>query len=222
MIFRSLSIFSASRALRLLKKAAGAGDCLLCGVRVDAARVCAPCRLGVPRPDASCPPAFEAACAALAYRFPVDRAVQRFKFAGDFAAGRWLADELAAAARSAPRPDVLVVPALTRARLRERGFNQALELARAVGRTLDIRVDARAVVKSFDTDAQAGLGRERRLANLRGAFRIEGSFAGRHVAIVDDVMTTGATAEAIGSALRAAGAARVSVWVAARTPEPGR
>jgi len=148
--------------------------------------------------------------------------VLRFKFGGDFAAGGWLAGELARATRALDRPDAIVVPPLGRARLRSRGFNQALELARAVGRAHGITVAPRAVAKARETQVQAGLDRAGRLANLRGAFVVEGSWEGRHVAVVDDVMTTGATLEILARALKEAGAARVSAWVAARTPQPGR
>jgi len=168
------------------------------------------------------PPAFEHAHAAFEYRFPVDRVIQRFKFAGDLAAGRWLAEQLAHAVREAARPDLLVVPALAPARLRVRGFNQALEIARVVGAACAIPVDAAAIVKVRDTAPQPGLGSLARRANLRGAFRATRAFDRAHVALVDDVMTTGATADAIARALRSAGARRVDVWVVARTPDPRR
>jgi len=168
------------------------------------------------------PPAFEHARAALEYRFPVDRVIQRFKFAGDLAAGRWLAEQLALAVRDADRPGLLVVPALAPARLRMRGFNQALEIARVVGAARGIPVDPAAIVKVRDTAPQPGLGSRARRANLRGAFRATRTLDGVHVAVVDDVMTTGATAESIARALRGAGARRVDVWVVARTPDPRR
>ncbi len=168
------------------------------------------------------PPAFEHALAALEYRFPVDRMIQRFKFGGDLAAGRWLAEELALRVRCAARPCVLVVPALAGARLRIRGFNQALEIARVVGAACAIPVDPGAIVKVRDTAPQPGLDPRARRANLRGAFHAARAFDGEHVALVDDVMTTGATADAIARALRSAGARRVDVWVVARTPDPRR
>jgi predicted amidophosphoribosyltransferase len=114
------------------------------------------------------------------------------------------------------------VPSVTRARLRGRGFNQALEIARVVGAELGVRVDARAVARVRDTMPQPGLGIRARRENLRGAFRCDRDLAGLSVAIVDDVMTTGATAEAVACALRQAGAESVVLWVAARTPRPRR
>jgi ComF family protein len=167
------------------------------------------------------PPAFDATVAAFEYRFPIDRLVQRFKFAGDLAIGCWLGQCLAQAVAAEDRPDILVASPIGRMRLRERGFNQALELSRAVGVAHRLPVDRGLVAKVRDTPAQQGLTRSERRANLRDAFRVRGAIAGAHVAIVDDVMTTGATCEAVSRALREAGARRVVAWVLARTPEPG-
>lgn len=155
------------------------------------------------------------------YRFPVDRLVQRFKFAGDLAAGRWLALQLVRRVRAEPRPDLLVAPPLTRARLRERGFNQSVELARVVGRELGVPHAHRALRKVRETPPQQGLGRRARHANLRGAFRCELRLQGERVAIVDDVLTTGATTATLAAVLREAGAGEVVVWSLARAPGRG-
>lgn len=167
------------------------------------------------------PPAFDSAIAAFEYRFPLDRVVVRFKFAGDLAAGRWLASRLALASQVAPLPDLIVVPPSDPARLRRRGFNPALEIARAVGLERGLRVDPFAIVRLRATTPQPGLGGRARRANLRGAFSCRRALDGASVAIVDDVMTTGATVDALARALKAAGARRVDAWVVARTPEPG-
>ena len=111
-------------------------------------------------------------------------------------------------------------PPLAARRLRERGFNQALELARVVGRALALPVEFRAMGRS-DTPAQTGLTRAERLDNLRGAFTCGRDLRERHVAIIDDVITTGATIEAFSQALRVAGAVRVDAWALARSPAPG-
>ena len=104
------------------------------------------------------------------------------------------------------------------ARLCERGFNQAAELAKIIGAELQIAVALSALRRLREADSQTRLGARARHANLRGAFVCDRSLAGLHVAVVDDVMTTGATATEMARALRGAGAARVSVWVVARTP----
>lgn len=166
------------------------------------------------------PPRFDAVASAFAYGFPVDRLVQRFKFSGDLALGAWLGEALARQVASRPRPDFLIPAPLSAQRLRGRGFNQALLLARRVGRRLGIALDANAAAKPRDTPPQARLSRVARQANLRDAFVCPRRLDGLHLAIVDDVMTTGATADALAAALKAAGATRVDAWVVARTPQP--
>jgi ComF family protein len=190
-------------------------------------RPCPGCALPVPRSGActACrrhPYAFDAAVARFEYRFPLDRLVQRFKYAGDLALGRWLALRLAESVREQPRPDLLVAPPLAVPRLRERGFNQAVELARTLGRELGVRQDLTGLRRGRSTAPQAGLGRRARQANLRGAFACRHPYKGLHVAIVDDVMTTGATADLLARVLKSAGAARVSAWAVARAPDVPR
>lgn len=160
--------------------------------------------------------------AAFAYAFPVDRLILRFKFAGDLALGRWLALRLAGAVRGEPRPDLLVAPPLARRRLHRRGFNQAHEIAKAIGRELGVPVAHRGLARRRETAAQSKLSRAQRRANLRGAFECRLDLRGRRVAVVDDVLTTGATADALASVLRSRGARHVAVWVVARTPRPGQ
>jgi len=230
-------------ALRLPRFSAiwPAQDCALCRATSGYTLLCAACDGELPRLGAACArcalpllresafcgrclhkrrPAVDDAIAAFEYRFPVDRLVQRFKFAGDLAFGRELGARLAARAAGADRPDRLVVPPLSAPRLRERGFNQALEIAKVVARALDLRCDAGCIVRLRDTDPQHELDRRTRLANLRGAFACGRRLDGEHVALVDDVVTTGATAETLSRLLKQAGARRVSVWAVARTPGP--
>ena len=244
-----MSIFSARAAEQLPAKQAVAAawgrlfgqDCTLCGSGTRGELLCAACEQGLPRVASACvrcalplrgapacgsclrhPPRFDAAVAAFDYRFPVDRMVQRFKQAGDLAVGAWLARALARRCAQRQRPDVLVVPPLTARRLRERGFNQAAELARTVGHELGIARDVRALRRLRDAAPQKALGARERRANLRGAFHCGARFDGMRVALVDDVLTTGATGEAITHLLKAAGAIHVEVWAVARTPAPGQ
>jgi ComF family protein len=184
--------------------------CSRCALPLAANAVCGRCLRH--------PPAIDAAIAAFEYRFPIDRLVQRFKFAGDLAVGRWLGEQLAGATAAAAMPDLVVAPPLAWARLRERGFNQAVELARVVASAHSLRLDIAALEKARETTPQPGLGRVQRQANLRDAFRATRRWHGEHVAIVDDVMTTGATIDSIARVLRQAGASRVSAWIVARTP----
>jgi ComF family protein len=111
---------------------------------------------------------------------------------------------------------------LSRERLRERGYNQAWELARGLARRLRIRGTAGVLHRSRDTAHQIGMTRPQREHNLRDAFSIDlagrAALQGHPVALIDDVLTTGATAHAAARALTRAGAASVDVWVIARTP----
>jgi len=122
--------------------------------------------------------------------------------------------------RASERPDFVVAPPSTVARLHLRGFNPALEIAKVVARSIAVPIALEGLERSRETAPQPGLGRAERERNLRNVMRSRLCLAGRHVALVDDVMTTGATANAAAKVLKERGAARVSVWVVARTPEP--
>jgi len=102
--------------------------------------------------------------------------------------------------------------------MRERGYNQALEIARPLSRELAIPLDTRVCVRLRATPPQVGLEREDRQQNVRGAFGIIGPVAAQHVAILDDVITTGGTTGEMARVLRQAGASRIDLWAVARTP----
>src|SRR4051812_30522875 len=189
-------------------------DCVLCAAP-GAEVVCPACA------ESLAPATGGGSLAAYAYTFPLDRLVQRFKSAGDLAVGRWLAERLADRVRETPAPDLLVAPPLAPRRLRERGFNQSLEIARVVGRRVCVPHAVRGLEKVRETLPQQGLGRRARRRNVRDAFRCTLDLTGRRVAIVDDVLTTGATAAAVAVALRGAGAARIEVWTVAQAPGRG-
>ena len=212
-------------------------DCALCGGRTRGPLVCGACVHDLPWLHACCarcalplahagtcgeclrtPPAFDGATAAFEYGFPIDRLIHRFKFGGDLAIGHWLGEQLAARVRSFAPPDVIVAPPLAPRALRERGFNQALELAKPVGRALGVPVELAALRKVRETAPQRTLGRRSRQANLRGAYVCELDVRGARVAIVDDVITTGATVGTAAEAILRAGAASVQAWAAARAP----
>jgi len=115
------------------------------------------------------------------------------------------------------RPDLILPVPLAAGRLRERGFNQALELARIIGRALDVPVDSGLCVKSRDTAPQTRLPWKTRRSNIRGAFVVLGNLDGCHVAVVDDVLTTGSTLSELSRNLKRAGASSVTGYVIART-----
>ncbi|WP_421620754.1 ComF family protein [Alkalilimnicola ehrlichii] len=207
---------------------------LCAGCQADLPWVVNPCaRCGQPLPEdsaagglcADClcwPPRFDKAVVPLDYRFPVDRLVTGFKFHGGLATGRVLGTLLAqaAGARGEALPEVLVPVPLHRSRLLERGYNQAMELARHITRILPGRRVWHGVRRVRATSAQSGLNRARRSGNVRGAFVLEGAPPAQHVALVDDVMTTGATLDGIAGCLKAAGVEVVEAWAVARTPPP--
>lgn len=165
------------------------------------------------------PPLLAETRAVFVYGFPLDRLVPRFKFHRDLAAGRLMADLMAGALTSAPRPDALVPVPLHARRIRQRGYDQALELARPLAATLALPLRADLLQRIRATAAQSELDAGQRRRNLARAFAVPKQAAlPDHVALVDDVMTTGATLAAAAHALRAAGVERVDAWVCARVP----
>lgn len=158
--------------------------------------------------------------AALAYEFPVDRMVTGAKFHGQLhfaqALGELLARALIAGRTPAELPQLLIPVPLHRRRLAGRGYNQALEIARPVARTLGLKLVPTACERIRPTAEQTGLSAAGRRRNLRGAFRARELCCGRSVAVLDDVMTTGSTLAAVVAAVRAAGALTVEAWAAAR------
>ncbi len=186
-------------------------------------------RLGLPAPAcARCQrerPPFDHTVCAVDYAFPWDRLIGAFKFNARAELAGALAGRLLQAVHRAevPRPElVLPIPLATR-RLAQRGYNQAWELARPVAAALGVAADATLLTRPLDTGQQAELDRSERLLNLRTAFMVDparrATVQGLRVALVDDVMTTGATVREASAALRRAGAASVQVWALARTPE---
>jgi ComF family protein len=225
--------------LERLRQALSGQDCRLCGQDTRAS-LCPGCTADLPRLSAarcpSCalpspggqicgrcvaePPGFDATVAALAYGFPATRLIQDFKYAGAVGLARLLGGLLAKAVEpTSNRVDLVIPMPLAQARLKERGYNQALELARAlpVERRL---IDARAVERVIHGRPQAELPWRERRRNVRGAFRAGRRFDGLAVAVVDDVMTTGATLDELATTLKSAGAVRVENWVLARTLAP--
>ncbi len=157
--------------------------------------------------------------------------ITRFKFHGATDLADALAARLADAVRAAkaaapgePMPGLVLPVPLSAQRLRERGYNQAWELARRVAKRLGLKASPRALLRVADTSPQVGLNLGERHANLRHAFLVDplhrAMVAGQRLALVDDVMTTGATVEALARVLKQAGAVHVEAWALARTPAP--
>lgn len=216
------------------------GQCLLCR-QWGRERLCAACRQqhlpavarcphcalrlqGQVRTCGRClrePPPLARCIAALDYGFPWDRLLQDFKFHARLELAPLLADCLheALQACAASTPDLLAPIPLSRERLAERGYNQALELARPLARRRQCRLAPQLLLRQRHTAQQASLPLTQRSHNLRGAFALAQPVQGLRIALLDDVMTSGATlAEAARTLLRG-GAAEVQAWVLARTPE---
>jgi ComF family protein len=166
---------------------------------------------------------------ALRFEPPVDDLIRRLKYSGAFEHARVLGELLAQSvrARGDPLPRLLVPVPLHDARLAERGFNQAASIARYAGRALGVPQAWHAVRRIRDTPSQTALGIEQRHLNVRGAFAVTGKRAlkqlldAEHVAVVDDVTTTGSTLAEVKCVLLAAGVRRVDLWAVARAPRLG-
>lgn len=171
------------------------------------------------RPSTDQSPALDGVHASFVYAAPLDRLLPRFKFHRDLAAGALLSQLMAEAVGALPRPEALVPIPLHRARLRRRGYDQALELARPLARALDLPLRDDLLRRVRATAPQSELSAAARRRNLKYAFTVRpGVTPPAHVALIDDVMTTGATLQAAAEALKRAGAQRVDAWVCARTP----
>ncbi len=193
--------------------------CRQCALPLAAGELCGRCL--------SRPPAFDRCVAACAYTAPIRGWVHAGKYQGDFASlrvlGYLLRRALSDRGAHAPPPDLVMPMPLHWRRRWRRGFNQAQELSREVSRHPDFSglcVDRRLARRIRATAAQQALDHAERARNLRGAFALARPLAGESVAIIDDVLTTGASADALARALKAGGAGEVSVWCCARTPRP--
>lgn len=163
---------------------------------------------------------FDSSCAPLLYRPPVSGLVTALKFNRRLSAARLLGELMSehVLERAGILPQALIPVPLHSARLRRRGYNQALELSRILSRRLGIPVQAHACRRRRATIAQSGMAARERRRNVRNAFEYRGGPCPEHVALVDDVVTTGHTVNEIARVLRGAGAQRIEVWCAARTP----
>jgi len=209
-------------------------DCLLCGEESGPELLCAACAAELPALAEHCPqcaipspfgtvcgsclnqpPHFDGTLALWRYEFPCDRLVQALKYRARLALAGFFARSLAS--RPMPEVDLVVPMPLHPKRLAERGFNQALEIARGLERHLGRPIEPRGVLRLKDTLPQTQLPYEERAKNVRGAFLCKLDLSGASVAVVDDVMTTGATLNELARALKRAGATRVENFVIART-----
>jgi ComF family protein len=213
-------------------------NCLLCTAEAGRAALCPACIAELPLLSApqcpvcahptlsgdicgAClahPPAYLRTVAAYSYAFPLDQLVQTLKYHHQFAVVDILTGPLLANIKvsTGPLPDAVIAMPLHPNRLRQRGFNQSQQLARTIARQLKLPLFDHACRRDRDTPPQAALPFRERHKNIRNAFSCNDSVAGKRIAIVDDVMTSGSTLDSLARALLKAGALEVQCWVVAR------
>lgn len=211
------------------------GSCLLCGADSANEAICPPCRSDLPLPPprtcpicadrtthgercGAClkdPPHFDRTVAAFRYDFPLDRVIHALKYGHQLALAQWFAAQIQVSLTDHACDRIVPLP-LHIDRLRERGFNQAGEIAKALGALLGLPVDLQTLVRTRATPSQADLTDKERLRNVRGAFECGGDLSQQRLLLIDDVMTTGATANECARTLKIHGARSVTVAVAAR------
>jgi ComF family protein len=218
-------------------------QCVLCGrLGVDEHRdLCAGCECDLPKNHASCdvcaeplqatapaltcgeciqrPPRFDVCLAPYRYAYPLDHMIRSLKYGGAVAHGRVLGELVATQLQAMPhdrRPQALLPVPLAAGRFRKRGYNQATVLAELLQRHLAIPLHTNVLARTRETLEQAGLDQRARRRNIRGAFSLVRDSSAAHVAIIDDVVTTGSTVNEIARVLKRAGVIRVDVWAVAR------
>jgi ComF family protein len=214
-------------------------NCLLCDAETDASQlsICDCCIADFTSQDRPCcpqcgilsgsgntcghclksPPSFNATHALYTYQYPIDGLLQKYKYGNQLTIAELFGRLIARDRSATQRPDVLIPMPLHPLRLQERGFNQAVEIARVVACCLDIPLDAHCCKRIKSAPPQVTLLLKQRVRNMRNAFICERDLTGMRVALLDDVMTTGASLNALAAAVRKAGATEVECWVVART-----
>ena len=214
----------------LLCEQAGMGDIDLCEAcwreLPNNPLACLRCALPMAAPAPACgfciksEPAFTTTVAPMQYQIPISSLVPRLKFHQDLAAGRLLAELFCRKTSGVDRPDVLVPVPLHAKRLRQRGFDQALELTKMIAKQKDLPMRSDLLIRARNTAAQSYLDASQRRHNLKNAFVATPQTMPSHVALIDDVMTTGATVHECAKVLLQAGVKRVDIWVMARVATP--
>jgi len=209
-------------------------DCLLCAAPSGAQMLCPACHADLPHIANACPrcaapsmrevcgeclkhpPAFDHTRAALDYAFPTDKLIQALKYGGQLALAKLFGELLAKVVADQTHPNAILPMPLHPIRLKTRGFNQALEIAKVISKQLAIPLAPGIVERVVNTTPQASLPLDARHKNIKGAFACGRDLHGQRIAVVDDVMTSGATLNELAKILKHAGAAQVDVWVVTR------
>ena len=183
--------------------------CPVCALPTPAGEVCGQCLKQ--------PPLFTSTVAVFGYSFPLDKLIQAMKYGEKLALAHAFAKKLAQRVDTDALPDYLIPMPLHPAKLRERGFNQSLLLAAKIARDHGLKLLPDACQRVRDTPPQSALPWKERKKNVRNAFRCDIDLTGKRIALVDDVLTTGASLDALAAVVRQQGATEISAWVVART-----
>jgi len=186
-----------------------AGRCSQCALASVDNQLCGHCLKS--------PPAFDATQALFRYEYPLDAMLQRYKYSHLLALAETFGALMADSIAPASRPDIIIPMPLHPQRLAERGFNQAVEIARIVSKQLSIKMDTMNCSRIKLAPPQVSLPLKQRVKNMRSAFRCKAKLDGLRIALLDDVMTTGASLNALAKTVKTAGATHVECWVVART-----
>ena len=208
-------------------------NCLLCASpETNNHALCEACLNELPySPASSCPqcglssnglicgsclnstPDFDATHAVFIYTFPIDAMMQRYKYGNMLHLSKTFG-QLLAQKTNCDTVDLIIPMPMHPARLKERGFNQALEIAKILGKE---KLDYKSAIRQKLTPPQASLPFKERVKNIKGAFQVNNDLTGKRIAIIDDVMTTGASLNELAKTLKKAGASHVECWIVART-----
>ena len=183
--------------------------CPVCALPTPTGEVCGHCL--------SQPPLFARTTAAFGYLFPLDKLIQAMKYGEQLALAHTFALQLARRINQLTLPDYVIPMPLHPAKLRKRGFNQSLLIAATIARELNLKLLPNACQRIHDTPPQSSLPWKQREKNVRNAFRCDTDLTGKKIVLVDDVMTSGASLNALATAVKKRGASEISVWVVTRT-----
>jgi ComF family protein len=163
------------------------------------------------------PPAFDATTAAFNYAFPIDALLKALKYRGELSVAKIAADGILDSLTTGYAPDLIIPMPLHPQRLRERGFNQVVEISRQIALKMQSELWLDTAIRVRHGEPQASLPLNKRAKNVKGAFAVSRDVEGKQIAVIDDIMTSGATLNELAKTLKKAGAARVECWIAART-----
>lgn len=187
--------------------------CPVCALPTFNAEICGHCLQH--------PPAFDATIAAFSFVFPMDALLRALKYRGELSVAEIAANGIISSLTSQHLPDLLIPMPLHPQRLQERGFNQAMEISRRIARHTQCLLSTNNIIRLRHGEPQASLPLHKRAKNVKGVFAVNDAVGtdlrGKHIAVIDDIMTSGASLNELAKTLKKAGAARVECWVAART-----